>query len=268
MGADAELWSQLEHPLEQVNATRVDCVEDASQILRGVHLERGLVLRQLRNARPCAFRGRAHDAEYPNNLIFVGGAGEQGSAGIHFSHDAPRRPDVNTRIISPTTEQDVWRAVPQGDDFVREGVDRDAKGTGQTEITQLQAPFAINEQVLRLEIAMQHPVLVAKIDALEELVHERLDRRGLERAALTVGIHVSLQVAVHVLKHEHQLVLGVNNIVKSNDILVLELLHKRDFPDRRRRRSLFGVEVDLLERNELARLAVSAFEHLSGRHVR
>lgn len=112
---------------------------------------------------------------------------------------------------------------------------------------------------------MQDSVLVAEIDALEELVHERLDRRGLERAAFAVGVHVSLQIAVHVFKHKHQLVLGVNNIVKSDNVLVLELLHQRDFPDGGRGRALLGIEVNFLESNQLSGLAVSPFKHLAKR---
>lgn len=72
---------------------------------------------------------------------------------------------------------------------------------------------------------------MAKVDALEKLIHEGFDRRRLQRAAFAVGIHISLEIAIHVLEYEHQFVLRVNDIVESNDILVLELLHKRDFSD-------------------------------------
>jgi hypothetical protein len=43
---------------------------------------------------------------------------------------------------------------------------------------------------------------------------------------------------------------------------VLQFLHKGDLADGGRWSALFGVEVDLFERNKLAGLAVAAFEDL------
>ena len=54
----------------------------------------------------------------------------------------------------------------------------------------------------------------------------------------------------------------MNDVVQQDDVLVLELLHKRDLADGRRRGALLRIEVDLLQRYQLARLAVTAFEHL------
>ena len=54
----------------------------------------------------------------------------------------------------------------------------------------------------------------------------------------------------------------MNNVVKRHNVLVLELLHERDLADGRTRGSFFGIEVDLLEGDELARLAVAALEDL------
>lgn len=64
------------------------------------------------------------------------------------------------------------------------------------------------------------------------------------------------------VEHEHQLVFGVNDVVERNYVLVLELLHERNLADGGTGRALFGVEVDLLQGDELAGLSVSAFEHL------
>lgn len=63
VSTDAQLGSQLQHPLQQVDAAGVDLRENLPQVLRGVHLEVLLVLGELRDAGPGALRGRAHDAE-------------------------------------------------------------------------------------------------------------------------------------------------------------------------------------------------------------
>ena len=109
---------------------------------------------------------------------------------------------------------------------------------------------------------MKNPVLVAERGTLQELVHEAPDSHRVESPAIAVNIHVLLQVPLAVLKDEDKLGLGVNDIIEADDIDVLKLLHERDLADGRGRRALFGIEVDLLQRHELARLAVAALEYL------
>jgi hypothetical protein len=75
--------------------------------------------------------------------------------------------------------------------------------------------------------------------------------------------HVFLEIFIHVLKHQHKLVLRMNHVVQRDDVLMLQLLHQTDFPDRRTRRAFFTVEVDLFQRNECSCLAIAAFEDLS-----
>lgn len=73
---------------------------------------------------------------------------------------------------------------------------------------------------------MENTVVVAEGNAAQQLVHERLDGDGVEHAALTSGVHVFLQVLVHEFKDEHELVLGVDDIVKTDDVFVLQFLHE------------------------------------------
>jgi hypothetical protein len=103
---------------------------------------------------------------------------------------------------------------------------------------------------------------VAEGDAAKQLVHEGLDGDGIEHAALTPGVHVFLQVLVHEFKDQHELVFGVDDIVEADNVFVLEFLHKRNLTDGRTRGALLGIEVDLLESDKLARLAVAALEDL------
>lgn len=115
---------------------------------------------------------------------------------------------------------------------------------------------------------MQDAVVVAEGNAAHQLVHEGLDGGGVEGAAVAARVHVALQVLVHELKDEHQLVLGVDDVVQQDNVLVAQLLHKGDFADGRRGRALLRVEVDLLEGDELAGLAVAALEDLRGVSMR
>lgn len=60
---------------------------------------------------------------------------------------------------------------------------------------------------------MQNSVGVTELNAAQELVHERLDRDGIESAAVALGVHVPLEILVHELEDQHELILGVDNIV-------------------------------------------------------
>ena len=59
---------------------------------------------------------------------------------------------------------------PQRDDFVRERLDRDRKRARQAEIGELQHAVAVDQQVLRLQIAVQHAVRVAERQAPQHLL--------------------------------------------------------------------------------------------------
>lgn len=183
------------------------------------------------DAGPGAFAGCAHEAEDFLKLVFVGSAGEKGATGVHFRHDAAGGPDVDAGIVGAGSEEDVRGAVPEGYDFIGEGVDWDPESSCETEIGEFELALVVDEEVLRLEIAMQDAVLVAEGDALKELVHEGFDRDVVELTALTARVHEFLEVFVHVLKHEHEFVFGMDDVVQGHDIFVLELFHEGNFAD-------------------------------------
>lgn len=93
-------------------------------------------------------------------------------------------------------------------------------------------------------------------------MHEGLDGNGIKHAAVASRIHVLLKILVHVLEDEHELVLGVDDIVQADNVLVLQLFHQRDFADGGTRCAFFGIKVDLFQSNKLAGLAVATFEDL------
>ncbi len=169
---DPHLRSQLQHPTDQIQADLIDLRQEHAQVLRGVDVEVGLVFGKLADAGPGAFRRRAHDAEDLLELVLVRGAGEEGAARVHFGHDAAGGPDVDAGVVGARAEEDVRGAVPEGDDFVGEGVDGDAEGAGEAEVGEFELAFVIDEEVLRLQVSVEDAVVVAEGDALEELVHE------------------------------------------------------------------------------------------------
>lgn len=58
----------------------------------------------------------------------------------------------------------------------------------------------------------------------------------------------------------------MDDVVKGDNILMLQLLHQRDFADGGAWRAFFAVEVDFFERNEFTGLPIPAFENLT-RHT-
>lgn len=149
------------------------------------------------------------------------------------------------------------------------GAERNSESASKTEIGELEIAIAVNQQILRLEIAMKNAVAVTVADALAELAHEFLDDgiteseavelsagtlgQGLASAAVADGqsFHVFLQIEVEKLENEVQLVtVGVNNVEKAHNIGVAHLLEKRDLANSGRRDTLIlSLEADLLERH-------------------
>lgn len=216
-------------------------MKNVAQILRRVHLEGRLVLGKLSDTGPSTLGRSSHYAEDPHNLVFVCGSGEQRPSSVHLGHDAACRPYVDACVVCSAAQEDVGGSVPQRDDFVRKRVDGDTKCPGQTKVTKFQDALAIDEKILRLEVTMKYSILVAKVDASEQLEHEALDGGRFEGTPLAVGIHVSFQVAIHEFENKHQLVFGMDHVMESDNILVFQLLHKGYFPNRGRWRSFFRV---------------------------
>ncbi len=117
-------------------------------------MEIGFIFRELADTGPGALGGGAHEAEDFLELVFVGGAGEEGPAGVHFGHDAAGGPDVDGGVVGAGAKEDVGGAVPEGDDFVGEGIDGDAKGSCETEICEFELAFVVYEEVLGFEVAV------------------------------------------------------------------------------------------------------------------
>jgi hypothetical protein len=62
-------------------------------------------------------------------------------------------------------------------------------------------------------------------------VHETPDSGEVESAALSVSVHIALEVLLAEFEDEDEFLLGVDNIMEANDVRVTELLHERYFSD-------------------------------------
>lgn len=88
---------------------------------------------------------------------------------------------------------------------------------------------------------MQYLVLVAEGSALEQLKHETPDSLGRQGTAVSILVHILLEILLAVFEDEDELGLRVDNIMQANDVDMLELLHERDFTDSGGWRSFFCI---------------------------
>ena len=79
--------------------------------------------------------------------------------------------------------------------------------------------------VLWLEIPVENSVLVAEGNTFTQLIHETPHSGQLESAALSVGVHVALEILLAEFENEDEFLLGVDNIVEANNVKMTELLH-------------------------------------------
>lgn len=78
-------------------------------------------------------------------------------------------------------------------------LDGQAKGSGQPKISNLESSRLVNEQILRLEVAVDDASGVAVVESVAKLIEEKLDL--IAGHGLLVLSHVFLEVVVHQLKH-------------------------------------------------------------------
>jgi len=100
---------------------------------------------------------------------------------------------------------------------------------------------------------MENAVFVTKGGAFEELIHKTTDRHWVESTTIAVRIHILLEVLLAILEYKDQFGLGVNDIVKADDVLMFELLHEGNLADSSGRSTLLSVQMDFLESDDFIR---------------
>jgi len=134
------------------------------------------------------------------------------------------------------------------------------EGAREAEVGDLQQALLVEQQVRRLEVAVDQPAGVAVEQRLEALVHDELLVHRLE----DVGADDGVEVGLHVVEDEVDVlvVLRLQHVLQPDDVLVpRQPLQVHDLAERALRVGgvLEGVE-DLLEGDRLLVLLVDRLE--------
>jgi hypothetical protein len=211
--------------------------------------------------------GKRDAPEDLEDLVNLGITSEQRLARAHLGEDAADGPHINTSRVLAATEQNLRRTVPQRDDLVGVSAERHTKGSRESKIPKLEVTIAVNQEILRLQITVQHAVAVAVTNTLAQLAHELLNHLVAEAEAAEVGagalgeslaapavadgegFHVFLQVEVEELHDEVQLVaVGVHDVEEADDVGVVHLFEEGDLADGGGGDAfIFGFEANFLE---------------------
>mmetsp|Transcript_23231 Transcript_23231/g.33770 ORF Transcript_23231/g.33770 Transcript_23231/m.33770 type:complete len:208 (-) Transcript_23231:296-919(-) len=189
------------HFRQQLHAHGVEVRNQVRKVLGDrVHGHVLLPLGQLGDPRVDLAGGSPQLAEDAVQLVPLGGAHYQRATVRHLSKNAADAPDVHWCGVLPGPHEHVRSAVPQSHHFVRVAAHGDAKGAGQAEIRQLQLALAVDEQVLRLQVPVEHTVVMAEGDPPKQLVQEGLDNHRFQ--PVFTDIQILFQVLVQVLKNQ------------------------------------------------------------------
>ena len=88
---------------------------------------------------------------------------------------------------------------------------------------------------------MQNLVLMAEGSALEQLKHETPDSLWRQGTAVSILVHILLEILLAVFEDEDEFGLRVDNVMQANDVDMLELLHEGYFTDSGGRGSFFCI---------------------------
>lgn len=128
------------------------------------------------------------------DLVEVDGAGEVRGSHDELGEDGADGPDVDSAAIVLGVEEELRRAVPAGDDLRGHDLMGIREAPCETEISKLDLAVGGNQQVVWLDIAMQHKVLMAEPHGPRQHAHPRLDVCGTVRDTIGVADE-HLQVA-------------------------------------------------------------------------
>ena len=139
--------------------------------------ERRFVIGEVGDAGPGLLRRGAASAEDLVELVDLAITGPEGAAVHHLRENDSNAPHVDRAGILALAQEDLWGTVPEGDNLVRVGTDGDLKGARKPKVGNLQLALTVDQQVLRLQVAVHDAPGVADGHTLEELVHVGFDQR-------------------------------------------------------------------------------------------
>mmetsp|Transcript_39239 Transcript_39239/g.103439 ORF Transcript_39239/g.103439 Transcript_39239/m.103439 type:complete len:321 (-) Transcript_39239:246-1208(-) len=225
-----------EHLLEQIDGLRVGVRVQGGEGDLGLLGERLDVLDCLRvlNDREIGRTRLAESLDDEPQLLQVVLAGEQRLAAEALGEDAAHRPDVDALVVGGVLDQQLRCAVPARDyifrKLLRDGI---VHTTGQPEIANFEVAILVDEQVVRLQVAMEHLGRVDGFEAAQDLVNEVLDVVVGERL---LGVDDVVQVSVHQLENKVNVLPLINlarrrqhDVAQVEDVLMREVLQQLHF---------------------------------------
>lgn len=121
--------------------------------------------------------GSAHRLKDLQELVVVVVAGEKGFFVNDLGEDAADRPNVDRGGAILAAHENVRGPAPEGDYLVGKVLHGDSEGTCQPEIGQLEDSLPVDEEVLGLQVPVQHLVLMALLNAVQQLEQEAFNLR-------------------------------------------------------------------------------------------
>jgi len=157
--ADSFVWIKSCHTFKKVYLQLIKSMgmllhRDASELREG-----WLKVGQLQSIRPIIFMRGSQYLEYFEDLVDFTISHEKRALLSHLRENATGGPNVNSKRVMLLREQDFGAPVPQSNDLVSITLNRKAKGSGQTEVCQLDSlSIFTDKQVLGLEISVENSV--------------------------------------------------------------------------------------------------------------
>ena len=206
-GGDPLARIQHQRLHQQVDAARADGEEHLHPLGPGpqrLDLGGRDVAVEAADARPIVLGGRADGLADQVELLEVGLGGQEGLAQHELREDGAHAPHVDRAAVVARAVQQLRRPVPPRDDLRRHLVVRVLEAGGETEVCELHLAVCRDQQVVRLDVAVQHEVLVAEPHCAAQHAHPRFDvGHAVVHASLSSDQH--LQVAERKeLQHEVQ----------------------------------------------------------------
>mmetsp|Transcript_44586 Transcript_44586/g.104155 ORF Transcript_44586/g.104155 Transcript_44586/m.104155 type:complete len:414 (+) Transcript_44586:116-1357(+) len=230
-----------EHRVQQRERLRGKSLgrEDGGQLVevaRGQHDARGE--RQRSELWPDALVGSAEQVAHHLQLLDLVRSRHQRPVQQQLAEDAAHRPHVDGEAVAFGAEQELWRAVPQRDHAAGVSALRWLNRARQAKIAQLDGAVRREQQVGKLEVAVEHRVGVQMCDGTEQLLQEALDLR--RREGRRHRVEQARQVVLAELEDEEERVeLGADyHVEEGDDVRVAEAAQQAHLAQRRERHTL------------------------------
>lgn len=101
--------------------------------------------------------------------------------------------------------------------------------TSKPEIAELKCPFLVDQQILRLHIAVDDFVLVEVIEGLEHLENQFSDDSQVESHRIVRVLQHLQNCLVHVLEDDVEFLVSLEGLFEANHVFVLEIFECLDF---------------------------------------